>query len=83
MEEKQEYQGVINNVINQIFDVLAIVQWSDKLCGFFANAAEDLDSLTYYVSCKWLMGNHANQMLDLLYKTLQQRQRTKVKVLFP
>ena len=61
------------NVVNQIFDVLTIVQWSDKLCGFSTNAAEDLDSLTYYASCKWLTGDHANQMLDLLRKTLQRR----------
>jgi hypothetical protein len=69
------------NVVNQIFDVLAIIQWSDKLCGFSANAAEGLDSLTYYASTKWLTGDHANQMLDLLRKNLQRKHRSKIEVL--
>jgi hypothetical protein len=69
------------NIINQIFDALAIVRWSDKLCGFSSNAAEGLDSLTYYASCKWLTGDHANQMLDLLRKDLQRKRRSKVEVL--
>lgn len=69
------------NVVNQIFDVLAIVRWSDTLCGFPSNAAESLDSLTYYASSKWLTGEHANQMLDLLRKDLQRRHKSNIEVL--
>ena len=71
------------NVVNQIFDMLAIVQWSAKLCGFSANAAEGLDSLAYYASSKWLTGNHANQMLDLLQfrKSLERKRRFNIEVL--
>ena len=69
------------NVVNQIFDALAIVWWSDKLSGFSANAIESLNSLTYYASTKWLKGDHANQMLDLLCKILQRSQKSNIKVL--
>ena len=70
------YEGV--NVVNQIFDMLAIVQWSTKLCGFSANAAEGLDSLAYYASSKWLTGDHANQMLDLLRKSLERKRKYNI-----
>lgn len=64
VREIRDGEGV--NVVNQIFDVLAIVRWNDKL---------------YYASSKWLTGDHANQMLDLLRKNLQRTRRSKVEVL--
>jgi hypothetical protein len=77
--KKKNTEGV--NVVNQIFDALVIVRWSDKLCGFTANAAESLDNITYYASSKWLTGEHANQMLDLLRKSLQRRLKSNIEVL--
>jgi Ulp1 family protease catalytic subunit len=68
-------------VVNQILDALAIVQWSEKLCGFSSNAEESLHSLTYYASSKWLRGDHANQMLDLLRKNLQRRHISNAEIL--
>jgi hypothetical protein len=68
-------------IVNQIFDALAILRWSDKLCGFSANAVEGLDSLTYYTSNKWLAGEHVNQMLDLLRLSLQRQGKTDIEIL--
>jgi hypothetical protein len=79
--KKKNTEGV--NVVNQIFDALAIVRWSDKLCGFTANAAESLDNITYYASSKWLTGDMPTKCLIFFVKVFNEDSSPTSKFLPP
>lgn len=59
------------NLVEQVFDSLAVLQWGQDLCGFSSNGTDNLEILTAYTSNTWLKGEHAGQMLDLLKTKVQ------------
>ncbi len=58
-------------LIKQIFDVLSLLPWLEKIRGF--DNPEPIHTLaTYTIRKKWLTNVHENQLLDLLRNDLRQ-----------
>ncbi|KAF4617264.1 hypothetical protein D9613_005664 [Agrocybe pediades] len=71
--KRKDFQKGIT-VVLQILEAFATLRWSDQLRGLTGNGTESINSLALFASERWITGEHANQMLDLLRRKLQRKQ---------
>jgi len=67
-------------VVDRVFNALAVLQWGRDLWGFSSNGTDNLSILTAYTSNTWLKGEHAGQMLDLLKTKVQLERQSTVEI---